>query len=74
MNDVIKFLTENGFESFGTSGNTFKNDKCIVTINIELEYYSVANKDNERMYSPDLNIYWLIGVLTYYGYIDKNYK
>jgi hypothetical protein len=27
-----------------------------------------------EIYSINENIYWLIGVLNYYGYIDKNYK
>lgn len=37
-------------------------------------YFAVADNDGMAMYSQNINIYWLIGVLTYQGYIDKNYK
>ena len=71
MKPVIEFLEKNGFVELikGDYGNS----KCIV--NIGERYYTIINAaNNDKMYSQNLNIYWLIGVLTYYGYMDKNYK
>lgn len=72
MNEVIGFLIKNGFDRMET--NSYANDKCNVVINNNGGYYAVANNLGDVMYSNDLTIYWLIGVLTYYDYIDKNYK
>ena len=52
--------------------NSYANHNCNVTY--EDGYYGVSDNDGWAMYSKDENIYWLIGVLTYYGYIDKNYN
>lgn len=71
MNDLAIFLVRNGLKR--KSNNIFVNTKCEVTIwNDYIEIYDV--KENGSMYSPDLQIYWLIGVLTYNDFIDKNYK
>ncbi len=70
MKDVINFLLANGFEL--SEKNSYGNGICNVVI--EEDHYAVANNDGDAMYSKDLNIYWLIGVLTYYGYMSKNYK
>ena len=48
------------------------NDRCNVVF--ETDHYAVANNQGDVMYSEDMNIYWLIGMLTYHGYMDKNYK
>jgi len=69
MNAVKAFLRANGFSR--SKKNIYVNDKCSVMINLG-SYRVVANKWS--VFSNDLNIYWLIGVLTYYGYMDKNYK
>ena len=73
MKDVVKFLEKNGFKR---EENPFypmySNDKCKIIIYKD-NYVIVDNKDG-RLYSADLAIYWLIGALTYYGYMDKNYK
>jgi hypothetical protein len=69
MKDVIKFLKLNGFKKIET--NSYANDRCNVVL--EKDSYAVANNSGDAMYSKDLNIYWLIGVLTYYNYMDKNY-
>lgn len=74
MQNVTEFLIKNGLLYSGE--RIYSNDKCTVTI--DKDFYSVIifNKDFEYgfMYSQDLNIYWLIGVLTYYNLIDRNYK
>lgn len=69
MEKVFDFLEMNGFENI--VGNIFFNGKCYVEI--EEKYYKVSDKEDNAMYSNDHNIYWLIGVLTYYDYIGKNY-
>lgn len=68
-NPAAEFLKLNGF--FQEKENTFSNKTCF--IEIHHDYYSVTDKEGS-MYSHDLNIYWLIGVLTYRGHLEKNYK
>ena len=67
---IKDFLLNNGFKE--SYEDFFENELCSITI-ID-GYYHVKNNDGCSMYSSNLNIYWLIGVLTYYGYMDKNYK
>lgn len=69
MNDVIAFLKRNGFERM--EKKSYANKVCNVLI-ME-DYYAVANNEGYTIYSTDLSIYWLIGVLTYYGYIHQCY-
>lgn len=78
MEAIKEFLGKNGFE-IGENG-VMSNSKCNVSI-INNSYCILAygNEFSEYgydgcMYSYDLNIYWLIGVLTYYNLIDKNYN
>ncbi len=70
------FLEKNGFVWHDSLGR-WRNNKCSVTV--YQNYYDVMMFIGDfgelgHLYSKDLNIYWLIGVLTYYGLIDKNYK
>lgn len=76
MNAVIQFLILNGFKDTSIMAKQFTNSKCIIEIyEGASDYYSVYDiKEGMTMYSKDLNIYWLIGVLTYYKYIDRDYK
>lgn len=69
--DVIDFLILNGFiqEKF----NICSNDSCDVIIN-EDSYQIYDKKEMTTMESTSLNIYWLIGALTYFNYMNKNYK
>ena len=70
---ISEFLFKNGFQQIDTENkNSFSNEFC--TVYIEEENYQVVNNSGSSMISKDQNIYWLIGVLTYYGYMDKNYK
>ena len=70
FSQIIDFLKLNGFKKI--EEKSYSNELCNVVF--EDCGYAVANNKGETMYSFDFNIYWLIGVLTYYGYIDKNYK
>lgn len=67
---VKSFLEANGFEEI--EPDSYANDYCSVVIS-ELGY-EVANNEGNVIYSSSHNIYWLIGALTWFGYIDKNYK
>jgi hypothetical protein len=64
---VGEFLGKNGFED---NGRGFFNEYCSVII--EDDHYCVE-MDQGHMFSKDLNIYWLIGVLTHNGLMNKNY-
>lgn len=68
-NSVISFLVRNGFTK--VSDTEYKNDKC--SVSILDDYYHIFDGEYD-MYSDNLKIYYLIGLLTYNGYIDKNYK
>lgn len=68
MNKIIEFLKKNGFKS--GHKNVYYNGKCTVVITlIDFEVYH----NGYYISSPNLEIYWLIGYLTYNGLIDKNY-
>lgn len=74
MKKVIEFLEKNGFERM--EEDSYANDWCNVVFesNGKRRWYAVADNEGNAIYSKDINIYWLVGVLTWYGYIDKNYK
>jgi hypothetical protein len=65
---IGEFLCKNGFED---NGRGYFNEYCVVIVNDD--HYCVE-MDQGHMYSNDLSIYWLIGVLTYGGLMDKNYN
>lgn len=70
---VINFLELNGFTKSITPDNNIllSNDMC--TIHANNTQYIIINNTGYSYYSIDLNIYSLIGYLTYNGYIDKNF-
>lgn len=72
MENVKKFLELNKFEK-GKVGhdNEYSNPQCKIIIHDD--YYEVVMLDTAAMYSTDLNIYWLIGVLTYYDLMPQFY-
>lgn len=69
MKYIEEFLLLNNFKKIGD--NKFINVNCEVEISNDI--YSITDNEGSTMYSKDLNIYWLIGVLTYYEHIDRNY-
>ena len=72
MKEVIKYLISKGF-NYVEKDNIFIGDKCTVRIlknNYEIEFIGHNSENNTHsMFSKDLNIYWLIGVLVYYKMI-----
>jgi hypothetical protein len=70
MKDVTNFLTANGFRQ--EKHNILSNEHVDVTIN-EKYYEITIKKDGSYMHSDNLSIYWLIGVMTYYGWMERNY-
>ena len=80
-NPVEQFLINNKFKKVEITTiddgvkSCFENKKC--TVIFRLGYYEVVTfeiGDYFTWYSADLNIYSLIGYLTYYGLMSKNYK
>lgn len=63
---VIDFLEKNGFKCI--EKDSYTNSKC--TVSCHDDGYIIEN-ENGAMYSSDLNIYWLIGFLTYYNFIKN---
>ena len=72
MTPVKNWLLLNGFKEM--EKNSYANDFCNVVINEEDECYEMADADGNVMYSPNLNIYWLVGILTWHDYIPRNYR
>lgn len=66
---TIGFLKRNGFKKM--EKNSYANENCNVVF--EDGRFAVANNDGKAIYSNDNSIFWLIGVLSYYDYIPKNY-
>lgn len=72
--DVEDFLLLNGFQVV--------NDKYFENKYVRIHcwdvkppaYYEVyVKKDRGSIFSHDLNIYWLIGILTYNGWMPRKY-
>ncbi len=72
MKPVIDFLKRNGFKEVPGKRKIYSNGKCKVVILYNC--YEIINKKNDSFYSEGLSIYWLIGVLTFYNFIKKDYK
>ncbi len=69
IESIKNFLRSNGLEEVEI--DEFQNEK--VKVEIGIGAYAVTFGGGS-MYSDDLNIYWLIGVLTYYNLIERDYK
>jgi hypothetical protein len=79
---ITEFLVKNGFEKCPLY---FENSKCRITIHEGINlgesstpgYYEIYIKDYDgepaSVYSRDLNIYWLVGTLTWDDLISKDY-
>ena len=68
------FLLKNSFEK--KEYNTYANSKC--TVKVVDDYYQIDFYDSElgegSMYTDSLSMYHLIGILTWYDLMDRNYK
>jgi len=73
QNPVIQFLEANGFRQ--TNNDTWANEMCFVQI-IFGKQYVITTRGNEPgiMYSDNLNIYWLLGNLTYRNLMGRSYR
>jgi hypothetical protein len=71
---VGPFLLNNGFEK--RENNNYYNSEC--TVLVVNKYYEVIFKDpicgGSSMFTDSWSIYHLIGILTWFDLIDKNYK
>lgn len=77
--NVGDILVRNGFTNINMKEHVYVNDTCTIKIIIDNENmknscYSITNNEDETMYSTNLNIYWLVGVLIYYNHIKKFIK
>ena len=73
MKDIIEFLKLNGFKKTGV--DRYSLSDC--NLYLHPDNYEVCHFINEEefsWYSSDLTIYTLIGYLTYYGLMDRNFK
>lgn len=69
--NCIRFLEKNGFTV--TDTNSYSNEYCNVVFDDTGQSMTIAdNEGNEHFSVP--NIYLLIGFLTYYNWISRNYK
>lgn len=79
---ITKFLVDkNNFKLIKEYdyGALFSNGLCQILMNVDSETYEVSHYDNLLqsngvVYSKDLQIYWLIGYLTYFNMLSRNYK
>jgi len=77
---ITDFLEENDFNKI--DDYNYSNDKCDVIIvnDVDNPFYRIIDNDKENLEhdvyidSHDLSLYWLIGYLTYYKLMNKNYK
>lgn len=69
LNHISKFLTKNGFKKDGAL--CYINDNCSIII---YDNYFSINHDGNIIESDTHDIYWLIGALTYWNLIDRNFK
>jgi hypothetical protein len=69
------FLLNNGFEK--REDNIYTTSEC-TTIIVNKDYYEVQFIEPDlgevSMYTDSLSIYHLVGILTWFNLIDKNYK
>ena len=70
MKKIEYFLKRNGFKR--VDKGSYANESCNVVFE-ENETIAVADNNGIAIYSKDRNIYWLIGVLTYYNLMARNY-
>lgn len=79
MEEVEKFLVSNGFALQGElRDHTYFREQTRTEVKIYTNEYKVTFDylgESATMYSGEykINIYWLIGVLTWYRLIDRKY-
>lgn len=68
IKEITSFLKMNGFKLI--SKQSYSNDLC----NVYVTKYHIVIEDNKGYQFFGTEIVWMIGFLTFFGYIDKNYK
>ena len=71
IKEIVSFLKKNGFKLVEKNG--YSNDKCNVYIGLRTLMISYKSGKSCYEYFGD-NLFWMIGFLTSFGFIDKNYK
>ena len=70
---IGSFLLKNGFKGIG--GDSYRNSECtIIVTEDQYEIQFIQEGDEVSMYTDSLSVYHLVGILTWYDLIDKNYK
>lgn len=70
---IGSFLIRNGFEE--KEDNTYTNSECVVIVTEDQYVIQFMEEGLEvSMYTDSLSIYHLVGILTWFNLIDKNYK
>jgi hypothetical protein len=70
---IGSFLLKNGFKGIG--GDSYRNSECtIIVTEDQYEIQFTQEGDEVSMYTDSLSVYHLVGILTWYDLIDKNYK
>mgnify|MGYP003405904345 CR=1 len=67
---IIAFLKLNGFKKM--ESNSYANSNCNVVF--ENSWITVADNYGQQIANASESLFWLIGVLTYEGLINKHYK
>lgn len=71
---IVPFLLKNGFEK--KEDNVYTNPNCTVIVTgdqyqVIFDYPEVGEVST---YTDSLSMYHLVGILTWYDLIDRNYK
>ena len=70
---IGSFLLRNGFKGIG--GDSYSNSECtIIVTEDQYEIQFIEEGLEGSMYTDSLSIYHLVGILTWFNLIDKNYK
>jgi hypothetical protein len=70
---IGSFLLRNGFK--GIEGDSYRNSECTVIVTgDQYEIQFIEEGLEVSMYTDSLSIYHLVGILTWFNLIDKNYK
>ncbi len=70
---IASFLLKNGVKGIG--GDSYSNSECTVIVTgDQYEVQFVEEGEEGSMFTDSLSMYHLVGILTWYNLIDRNYK
>lgn len=70
VSKITAFLEKNGFAN--EEAGVYINDYC--SVDTQYDCLAVCNNHGTAIYADDYSLYWLIGVLTYNGFLTKDYN